>query len=101
VEGIGFFFVACLLFSGAGGLLPASVLGGAPVYAPKPELVATTNGFIMQGSQLGQTLGPPALALIVSTTGSWQSAPWLLGLSAAAGMILSMVLATLERDREG
>ena len=93
-------YIACLLFSGVGGLVPASVLGGAPIYAPKPELVATTNGLIMQGSQLGQTLGPPALALIVSKTGDWQSAPWLLATSAVAGIMLSLGLAVLERKRE-
>ena len=93
-------YLACLIFSGAGGILPASVLGGAPVYAPTPKLVATTNGLIMQGGQLGQTIGPPALALVVSIAGGWQSAPWLLASSAAVGIFLSFGLAGLHRSLE-
>lgn len=93
-------YMACLLFSGVGGLLPASVLGGAPVYAPTPHQVATTNGLIMQGGQFGQVIGPPALALMVSMGGGWKSAPWLLGGSAAVGVVLSLVLAALEASRE-
>jgi MFS family permease len=92
-------YTACLLFSLVGGLLPASVLGGAPIYAPNPNLVATTNGLIMQGGQLGQVIGPPVLALMVSMGGGWESAPWLLGGSAAAGMGLSLGLAVLETRR--
>ena len=92
-------YMACLLFSGVGGLLPASVLGGAPVYAPTPHQVATTNGLIMQGGQFGQVIGPPALALMVSMGGGWKSAPWLLGGSAAVGVALSLGLAALEARR--
>lgn len=90
-------YVACLAFSGIGGFLPAAVLSGAPVHAPREELVATTNGLIMQGAQLGQVLGPPILALIVSTLGGWQAAPALLIPAAGLGILLSFVLAALER----
>jgi MFS family permease len=92
-------YVACLLFSGVGGLLPASVLSGAPVYAPTSRHVATTNGLIMQGGQLGQVIGPPILALMVSMGGGWKSAPWLLGGSAAIGVVLSLGLAAMESSR--
>jgi MFS family permease len=92
-------YVACLLFSGVGGLLPASVLGAAPMYAPTPRHLATTNGLIMQGGQLGQVIGPPVLALLVSVGGGWKSAPWLLGGSAAIGVILSLGLAAMEASR--
>jgi nitrate/nitrite transporter NarK len=92
-------YAACLLFSAVGGLLPASVLGGVPVYAPSPNQVATTNGLIMQGGQFGQIIGPPVLALIVSMGGGWKSAPWLLGGSAAIGVALSLVLAAMEARR--
>ena len=91
---------ACILFTLSGGLLPASVLGGAPVYAPNRDLVATTNGLIMQGSQLGHTLGPPVMAVIVSYFGGWHAAPLALGSAAAVGIILSLILATLERQKE-
>ena len=82
------------------GLLPASVLGGAPVYAPNRALVATTTGLIMQGSQLGHAMGPPVLAVIVSYFGGWHAAPLALGSEAVVGIFLSLVLATLERQKE-
>ena len=92
-------YLGCLSFSGFGGLIPSSVIGGAPVYAPKPALVGTTNGLILQGAQLGQITGPPVLALIVSSTGGWQSAPYLLCSSASAGIVMALVLAVLEKRR--
>ncbi len=92
-------YTACLTLSGVGGLIPACLLGGVPLYAPSPKHVATTNGLIIQGSQLGQVVGPPALALIVSATGGWSSASWMLGAAAIAGIALSLGLAALDRKR--
>ncbi len=89
-------YFATLAFSGIGGLLPAAVLSGAPVHSPREKLVATTNGLIMQGAQLGQVLGPPLLALIVSNLGGWQAAPILLVPAAGLGILLSFGLAALE-----
>jgi len=92
-------YLASLAFSLIGGLLPASALGGAPLYAPTPRQLATTNGLIMQGGQFGQVIGPPLLALLVSLGGGWKSAPWLLAGSAAAGVFLAFRLAGLEAKR--
>jgi predicted MFS family arabinose efflux permease len=91
-------YTACLALSLVGGLIPSSLLGGAPIYAPAPEQIATTNGLLIQGSQLGQVIGPPALALIVAT-GGWSSAPWLLGVSAIVGIVLALGLAALNHRR--
>lgn len=90
-------YAGCLMFSASGGLLPAAVLSGAPTHAPREDLVATTNGLLMQGSQLGQTVGPPALALLVSRYGGWHVAPWPLCTAALIGIALSFYLAYLER----
>ena len=94
-----FRYGACLTFSAVGGVLPASVFNGVPVHAPKAELMATTNGLIMQGSQLGQVVGPPALALIVSRLGGWQAAPILLVSAAGLGIVLALGLAWFERAK--
>jgi DHA1 family inner membrane transport protein len=94
-------YLACLAFSGCGGVLPASIMSGVPVHAPEPRLVGTTNGLIMQGSNLGQVIGPPALALIVSATGGWEGGTWFLGSVALVGVFLASCLARLERRREG
>jgi MFS family permease len=90
-------YTACLVFSALGGMLPAAVFGGAPVFAPNPKLVATTNGLIVQGSQLGQVVGPPLLAWMVSASGTWAVAPWLLIPVALVGAILSVILGRLEK----
>jgi DHA1 family inner membrane transport protein len=96
-----FSYLSCLIFSACGGVLPAAVVSAVPILAPRPELLATTSGLIQQGSSLGQVIGPPALALIVSTTGGWHGAPWFLGSVAVIGTFLSFLLARLERRREG
>jgi MFS family permease len=90
-------YLACLIFSALGGMLPAAVFGGAPVFAPSPKLVATTNGLIVQGSQLGQVIGPPLLAGMVSAAGTWGIAPWLLIPVALLGAFLALVLGRLEK----
>src|SRR5215471_12538344 len=66
-----------IAFATLGGMLPASVLGGAPAHAPAPHLVPATNGLIVQGSNLGQVIGPPVIGAIAAAWG-WQWAPLLL-----------------------
>ena len=87
----------CVIFSLVCGILPASVLGGAPVHAPRPQLVATTNGLIMQGSNLGQSIGPPAVAALAAAVGDWHLSPVVLIASASVGVALAFVLRALER----
>jgi len=79
--------------------LPSSVLGAAPALAPSPRHIALTNGVIMQGAALGQTLGPPAVAALAQATGSWAWSPAALGAAAALGVVLALRLRALERGR--
>ena len=62
-------YLLCLVFSATGGIVPSSLVTGSQVHAPRPELVATTNGLIMQGGSLGSLTGPPALAAVVAAAG--------------------------------
>ena len=48
-----------LVYSFLSGLVPAGVLGAVPYFSPTPAQIGTTNGLIIQGSHLGQFLGPP------------------------------------------
>jgi len=89
-------YSGCLIFSLVGGLIPASVIGAAPLYAPSKTLVSTTTGFVIQGGQSGQVLGPPVLAWLVSTTGSWTAGAWFLGSVALIGILLSLCMAGLR-----
>jgi MFS transporter, DHA1 family, inner membrane transport protein len=72
-----------LLFSMAGGIIPAAVLGGGPVHAPSPQHIGTTQGMIMQGAQAGQFFGPLLVALAAQQLGGW---------SATLGVMLSFAL---------
>jgi MFS family permease len=89
-------YAGCLVFSLVGGLIPASVIGAAPIYAPSKNLISTTTGFVIQGGQTGQLLGPPVLAWLVSTTGTWVSGAWFLGSVALVGILFSLFMARLK-----
>lgn len=89
-------YLACLAFSAVGGLWPVAVLMGAVSHAPEPRLVGASQGLLMQGSQLGNVLGPPLLALVVSAGGGWQATPWLLCSAGALGLALGGLLGRLE-----
>ncbi len=86
----------CLAFSFVGGILPTAILGAAPSFAPAPRLLATTNGLIMQGANLGQMVGPPTLAALVSLAGGWQAAPTFVVASALVGAGLALAIRHLE-----
>jgi MFS family permease len=92
------FALLCLL-SLVAGITPAAVLGAAPSLAPSARHVALTNGLILQGSYLGQTIGPPAVAAIAQATGAWHWSPAVLCASAALGVALALALRPLEPAR--
>ncbi len=90
-------FLLCLVFSGVGGMFPAAALHGAAVSAPTPELVATSQGLLLQGAQVGLLIGPPLVATVVSRTGHWQSASWVLMAAALLVVALSFGLRAVGR----
>jgi cyanate permease len=90
-------YMASILFMGISGMLPTAVLFGAVLHAPSRELVATSNGILMQGAQFGLLAGPPIVAVAVSRTGDWGVAPWVLSVAALMGVGLSLGLRSLER----
>lgn len=87
-------YIACLIFSAAGGLAPGALFASVPHNVPRPTLIATTSGLMMQGSNTGSTLGPPALALLVTWSGGWQSGAWLL-----CGMLILCICAAILLGR--
>lgn len=96
-------YCLCLLFSGLGGIIPASLFAAVPSHSPRPSLVAMTNGLVAQGANLGSTLGPPILAAVVWAAGGWQGGWWLLIVAAGLTIWLALGLGRLERqsEREG
>ena len=91
--------LAAVVISLVGGIIPAVCIAGSAVHAPTPALVGTTNGLIMQASQLGQTVGPVATAALVTAVGGWHVAPVLLVFSAGAGVVLAQAVRRAERAR--
>lgn len=68
-------YALCLAFSFAAGFVPASLFAGAPLHAPSPGHMAAANGILMQGSNLGQFIGPPLVAAAVAAAGgAWSGA---------------------------
>jgi MFS family permease len=90
-------FAMAIAFSSISGILPAAALAGAPVHAPSPSLVATTNGVIAQGANIGVFVGPPAMAAMVSWTGGWHAAGWVMPAAGGIGVMLALWLRTIER----
>jgi MFS family permease len=89
-------FLLYLSFAIFGGMLPASVFGAVPMLAPAPHLVPATNGLVVQGSNLGQVIGPPAIGALAAAWG-WQWSPLLLAPAAAGGLFLALRLRRRER----
>ncbi len=86
-----------IIFSAGSGVLPAAAYGGAATHAPKPQLVAMANGFMVQGAAIGMLLGPPLMAVVVGGFGSWEAAWWCMLICPAAGLVISARLFAIER----
>ena len=88
-----------IVFSAGSGMLPAAAYSGAAVHAPKPDLVAMANGFMVQGAAIGMLLGPPLMAIVVGGLGSWEAAWWCMLICPAIGLVVSACLFGIERRR--
>jgi len=91
-------FLLCVLFSGVAGLLPASVLGGASLAAPLPDLAPMVVGLVMQGSNLGQVIGPVAVGGAVDAAG-WPAAAVPVAVAGALGVAIAAALRPVFRAR--
>jgi MFS family permease len=87
-------YVLCIVFSGLAGMLPATVMSGAPAFTPSPRQIGAANGLLVQGSNLGQLSGPPAVAATVAMAGGWQAGSWIF---VACGLMILVLAAALRR----
>jgi predicted MFS family arabinose efflux permease len=92
-------YALCLLFSFVTGVCPAAILSGAAVFRPSPRQTGATNGFLIQGSNLGQFVGPPAMAALVSLGGAWSAGLGVLLVGGGAGIVLALLVKWAERRR--
>jgi len=84
-------FILCLVFSAVGGLIPATLLASAPLLSPNAALVPIAIGLIMQGSNLGQLLGPVAVGSATTAFG-WGAAGAVVVVSAIVACAIAVVL---------
>ena len=82
-------YLAVLLFSGVGGLIPATLFSLAVRLAPSEHTLSTTVGWVQQWSSLGQFAGPPLVAWVASLAGSWQYTGLATGLCSLLGLLLT------------
>jgi hypothetical protein len=80
------------------GAIPASIFAATPALAPAAFLIPITIGLIMQASNLGQLLGPVALAAWIEGSG-WASGSIVFAIVGAVGLAIAAALRSmLQRD---
>ncbi|HLS85879.1 MAG TPA: MFS transporter [Burkholderiales bacterium] len=93
-------FGLVLVFSMAGGVIPGAIFSGLPVHAPSRQHIATGNGMVLQTSQIGQFLGPLAVAYAATHLGGWDAALWVMlafaGATAACGYAVGAIESRLS-----
>ena len=92
-------YAAVLLFSGVGGLIPATLFALAVRLAPSEGTLSTTVGWVQQWSALGQFAGPPLVAAVASATGDWQWTWLVTGVCSLAGLLLTVGLGRVPARR--
>lgn len=91
-------FLLCVLFSAVGGLIPATLLGTAPLVAPRPALTAASVGLVMQGSNLGQVIGPVTVGGVIDRYG-WGAASYVVLAAGLGGLVIAAGLRRVRAAR--
>jgi len=91
-------YAAVLLFSGVGGLIPATLFALAVRVAPGEDTLSTTMGWMQQWSALGQFAGPPWVAAVASAAGGWQFTGLATGACCVLGLLLTARLTRTTRS---
>jgi len=90
-------YALVLVFSMAAGLMPGAIFAGLPVHAPTPQHIATGNGMGLQTSQIGQFLGPLAIAWAATHLGGWGASLWVLLAFAAGAAACGYAIGQIEK----
>lgn len=73
-------------FSLVVGIIPSAAFSGVTAMSAGTASVGAAVGLLVQGSSVGQLLGPPVVVAVGSAVGSWAGRP--AALSCAAGLVL-------------
>ncbi len=92
-------YLAVLLFSMSGGLVPATLFTLAMRVAPSEASLSTTVGWVQQWSAFGQFAGPPLVAWVAVRAGGWQYTWIATGACTLAGLALTAALARPQMSR--
>jgi cyanate permease len=85
-------YALVVVFSAAGGLIPASIFASVPPATPARGSAATTMGFVVQASHFGQLVGPPTVAAVATAVGGWQLSALVLVPAALIALIAALAL---------
>lgn len=94
-------FVAVLLFSSVGGLIPGTLFSMSPRLAPSVGAISTTVGLMQQGSALGQFVSPPVLAWLAMGAEGWSLTWKATAVFAMGDLLAALLLAWLLKRRAG
>jgi nitrate/nitrite transporter NarK len=89
-------YTLVLVFSFCAGVIPASVFSGLPIHARTPQHIGTGNGIVMQASQIGQFLGPLAIAWMATRFGGWHASLWVLLAFAGGAALCGVAIGAIE-----
>lgn len=88
-------YVAVLVFSLVGGLIPATLFSLAVRLAPSEQTLSTSVGWMQQWSAAGQFCGPPLVAWVASRSGGWQWTWVATGACSLLGLLLAWRIGAL------
>ena len=89
--------VLSFMFTFSSGVVPGATMSAIPLHAPTSRDIGIVTGVLLQGSQLGFLIGPPALAMAVVGFGGWQQGVWLLPALGLINVFLALVLRSIEQ----
>lgn len=92
-------YLAVLVFSALGGLIPGTLFSLAVRLAPGAQAVPTTVGWMQQWSAVGQFAGPPLVAWVAAQAGHWQWTWVVTGACSLAGLVLAGQIQRLLQGR--
>lgn len=85
-------YVAVLIFSAIGGLVPGALFSLVIKAAPSEQTVSATVGWMQQCSSTGQFFAPPAIAFLALLLGGWHWTWVATGLASIIGIIFVSML---------
>lgn len=86
-------YLAILLFSAVGGVIPATLFILVVRTAPSDKVIAASVGWMQQLSSLGMLLMPPLLARLADLAGGWHWTWLATSLAAVIGFVLAAMVA--------